>query len=385
MAKFVRREEALALLRRCLRSARSIRDPEKKQMYESVARDYFRKNMTLPVGSREAYNAYRDGIDQVESMEYYQSMAKCARGGQATTIPRPSVAPVNAANPISTECQREEVMGWIRLQLPCIQQPDLDNYSRRLIEDGFDSIHFIEQELTIDDVDFMKKAHKRAIARTFAAKPKFEAGVDTSGSLSSSSSLSSSFLSSSSSFSSDSGVSDDERSQDAVTFDKQIGPDRFDMVAASYMRRASTSAMPSKKKKQTRIGLSLKTTFVGRGRNQSVRVAQSKEEDDSAGTAPTAESTRYARRNSAPARSQSNSAGTAAESKNTSSRRLPIPFAHKHPSPATGQPKTKPAHITKPGPSRKPSKSRRSTMIPRVTITPLASELGDGYLHMRAK
>ena len=98
MAKFDRREEALALFRRCLRSARSIRDPEKEQMYESVARDYFRKNMTLLVGSREAYNAYRDGIDQVESMEYYQSMAKCARGGQATTIPRPSVAPVNAAN-----------------------------------------------------------------------------------------------------------------------------------------------------------------------------------------------------------------------------------------------------------------------------------------------
>ena len=311
-----------------------------------------------------------------------------ADDGSSVPFVEPSVGgcPFAQANQVTAfAIQKEEVMGWIRLQLPCIQQPDLDNYSRRLIEDGFDSIHFIEQELTIDDVDFMKKAHKRAIARTFAAKPKFEAGVDTSGSLSSSSSLSSSFLSSSSSFSSDSGVSDDERSQDAVTFDKQIGPDRFDMVAASYMRRASTSAMPSKKKKQTRIGLSLKTTFVGRGRNQSVRVAQSKEEDDSAGTAPTAESTRYARRNSAPARSQSNSAGTAAESKNTSSRRLPIPFAHKNPSPATGQSKTKPAHIIKPGPSRKPSKSRRSRMIPRVTITPLASELGDGYLHMRAK
>ena len=170
MTKFAGKEEVLALFRRCLRSARSIRDAEKKQMYESVARDYFRKNMTLPVGSREAYNAYRDGIDQVESMEYYQSMAMCARGGQATTIPRPSVAPVNAANPFSTECQREEVMGWIRLHLPLIRQPDLDNYSRRLIEDGFDSIQFIEQELTLDDVEFMKKAHRRVIARSFAAR-----------------------------------------------------------------------------------------------------------------------------------------------------------------------------------------------------------------------
>ncbi|EJK67190.1 hypothetical protein THAOC_11809 [Thalassiosira oceanica] len=101
-------------------------------------------------------------------MEYYQSMA---RRGQAEAKPLSSMPSFNdAANQITESSQKEEVMSWIRSHLPLLRQPDLDTYSRKLIEDGFDSIQFIEQELTLDDLEFMKKAHRRVIARSFAAR-----------------------------------------------------------------------------------------------------------------------------------------------------------------------------------------------------------------------
>jgi len=166
MTKFLLREDVLALFRRCLRSARSIQDVEKQMMYASVARESFRRRVSLPVNSREAYNAYRDGCEQVESMEYYQSVAK---GVQTGTTSVASVCPTNQITG-SDFSQKEEVMGWIRSHLPLIRQPDLDNYSRRLIEDGFDSIQFIEQELALDDLEFMKTAHRRVIARSLTER-----------------------------------------------------------------------------------------------------------------------------------------------------------------------------------------------------------------------
>ena len=290
-------------------AARSVQDA-------SVTRDSLGRRASLPVNSRESYIAHRDGVVQVESMEYYQSMAKkCAQGRQTETV---SIA--SAANQITDfASQKEEVMSWIRLQLPLIQQPDLDNYSRRLIEDGFDSIQFIEQELTLNDVDFMKKAHRRVIARFIAL-----------------------------------------------------------------------SAVSPKKTKQNRIGGGLKNKIIGRGRSQSVRVAQNKEEEDDAGTAPTAEMMSYVRRNTAPACSQSASAETTSESKNNPTCRQGKPKSLSFTSPASSQ-SEKPssdeaAQIRKPKPDsrRKPSRSRgRSRLIPKIFLTPLANELSLGYLQLR--
>ena len=128
--------------------------------------------------------------------------------------------------------------------------------------------------------------------------------------------------------------------------------DYFDVVAASYMRRRISTLKvqePSdkspKKTKQNRIGRSLKKTITGRGRSQSVRVVQSKEDEDGVGTAPTAEMTSYVRRNTAPACSQSTSAGTTPEST--------LALAYKPSSPATS-----PTQVMKPDSRRKPSRSR---------------------------
>ena len=167
MTKFLLREDVLALFRRCLRSARSIQDVEKQMMYASVARESFRRRVSLPVNSREAYNAYRDGCEQVESMEYYQSVAKGVQTGTTSVV---SMCPTNQITRSDFASQKGEVMGWIRSHIPLIRQPDLDKYSRRLVEDGFDSIQFIEQELALDDICFMKKAHRRVIARSLTAR-----------------------------------------------------------------------------------------------------------------------------------------------------------------------------------------------------------------------
>jgi len=42
---------------------------------------------------------------------------------------------------------------------------DVEAYSARLVDDGFDSLQMLMEQLEEDDLDFMKKAHKRALVR----------------------------------------------------------------------------------------------------------------------------------------------------------------------------------------------------------------------------
>ncbi len=40
---------------------------------------------------------------------------------------------------------------------------DVRAYTTRLVDDGFDSLQMLMEQLKEDDLDFMKKAHKRAL------------------------------------------------------------------------------------------------------------------------------------------------------------------------------------------------------------------------------
>lgn len=58
----------------------------------------------------------------------------------------------------------EEVEEWLLSFLPLLQQDDVVKYCKCLISDGFDSLDMLE-ELIVDDLYFMKKAHQRVMAR----------------------------------------------------------------------------------------------------------------------------------------------------------------------------------------------------------------------------
>lgn len=53
---------------------------------------------------------------------------------------------------------------WLLAYLPDLDEADIASYSEKLIADGFDSFEMLD-ELTINDVSFMKTAHRRALAK----------------------------------------------------------------------------------------------------------------------------------------------------------------------------------------------------------------------------
>lgn len=57
-----------------------------------------------------------------------------------------------------------DVERWIIGILPHLRQEDVSYYCKCLISDGFDSFEMLE-ELMVDDLHFMKKAHKRVMSR----------------------------------------------------------------------------------------------------------------------------------------------------------------------------------------------------------------------------
>jgi hypothetical protein len=56
---------------------------------------------------------------------------------------------------------------WLLTALPELHPKDLSAYSHRLMEDGFDSLTLLQMDLVQEDLEFMKKAHKRAIVRAY--------------------------------------------------------------------------------------------------------------------------------------------------------------------------------------------------------------------------
>ena len=65
-------------------------------------------------------------------------------------------------------------MQWLSSHLPRLQKDDADKYCEVLMEDGFDSLDILA-EIGIEDLGFMKKAHKRALVERMKRKP----GVST--------------------------------------------------------------------------------------------------------------------------------------------------------------------------------------------------------------
>eukprot|EP01082_Thalassiosira_pseudonana_P012987 g11695.t1 g11695 contig6:408621-409013(+) len=80
------KQHIIHLYRRCMKSVQQIPDYNKRATYLLYVKDGFSQHRHLPLNSREAITSYRDGLEQVESMEYYQRMARIKHNGNGTMI-----------------------------------------------------------------------------------------------------------------------------------------------------------------------------------------------------------------------------------------------------------------------------------------------------------
>ena len=144
-------------------------DPNQRAAYLIHIRDGFQRRVHLPSNSRESLLAYRDGVDQVEQMEYYHSQMKMKQNEKRPIINSSTSVPNSSKNEtgyLASSANANIVIArWLLNQLPHLNQGDVIKYSQHLIDDGFDSVVFIEEELIDEDLSFMKKAHQRVIGR----------------------------------------------------------------------------------------------------------------------------------------------------------------------------------------------------------------------------
>ena len=179
-ANTLTKSSIIHLYRRCIRSVHKIESASQRGTYLIYTRDGFRANAHLPRKARDTLLAYRDGLEQVENMEYYQRMAHTSHNndGQNAVPSTPSNSTLNSnvfdsASPPHHQnnekkilsSSNEEIPQWLMSQLPHLNKEDVENYTQCLIDDGFDSEAFIYDELTEEDLSFMKKAHKRVLMR----------------------------------------------------------------------------------------------------------------------------------------------------------------------------------------------------------------------------
>ncbi|KAL7528096.1 hypothetical protein ACHAWF_005101, partial [Thalassiosira exigua] len=165
----ISKADVLALFRRCLRSMQNMPDPGQRASYLIYVRDAFGRRAKLPPQSKEALLAYRDGIDQVKQMEYYHAEMRrrrsenneASREARSTTM---DAEPKSAESDPDTSAEAE-IAKWLLRYLPHLNRENARMYSQALVSDGFDSVAFIEEELTVEDLSFMKRAHRRVIER----------------------------------------------------------------------------------------------------------------------------------------------------------------------------------------------------------------------------
>ena len=73
-----------------------------------------------------------------------------------------SSAALTASDSLRLE-KEKTVQSFLITSLPCIYLDDVRDYTKRLVDDGFDCKQMLTEQLEEEDLDFMKKAHKRAL------------------------------------------------------------------------------------------------------------------------------------------------------------------------------------------------------------------------------
>jgi beta-glucosidase/6-phospho-beta-glucosidase/beta-galactosidase len=143
-----------------------IPDPSQRATYDIYLRGSFKRKGNLVPKSREAKLAIEDGMEQLESMNYYHSI-RVEKQRRQTETDDTAKSPSSTPNITSMAASEKSkvVEKWLTEALPQLHADDIAAYSSLLVEDGFDSVEVLETELLAEDLDFMKKAHRRALIR----------------------------------------------------------------------------------------------------------------------------------------------------------------------------------------------------------------------------
>lgn len=173
------RRQVLSLYRSCRRSMFRIPDPAQRQMYETHLKSSFRAKRHLVPESREAIFAIDDAREQLDRMDYFHSIRE-EKERQQELSTRSNKEAVSSGLALSyrqepalvkddtgdvDDRKIEIVQSWLKEALPQLYADDLARYTSHLVMDGFDSTELLETELIKEDLNFMKKAHRRALIR----------------------------------------------------------------------------------------------------------------------------------------------------------------------------------------------------------------------------
>lgn len=146
-----------------------IPDHSRRATYNIYVREGFKSKGHLVPHSREATTAIEDAMEQLESMNYYHSIRNEKEGLEFANPPlsRPTLRFLSDFNTCNMTSEKSIVVEkWLREALPQLHVDDVSTYTAALVDDGFDSEQVLESELLLEDLDFMKKAHRRALIRS---------------------------------------------------------------------------------------------------------------------------------------------------------------------------------------------------------------------------
>ncbi|KAL7490071.1 hypothetical protein ACHAW6_015783 [Cyclotella cf. meneghiniana] len=97
-----------------------------------------------------------------------------------TSSPSTSTTEISSRKKTRVSLEKSEEVGrWILSYLPRLQKQDLQFYAKCFIADGFDSYDML-RELDVDDLDFMKKGHRRVLVRKLEVERKLDSELDPS-------------------------------------------------------------------------------------------------------------------------------------------------------------------------------------------------------------
>ena len=169
--------KCLSLYRKCLRSAYRIPEADQRLTYLSYTRQGFRDKQNLDPESRHAVLAFKDAEEQLERMDYYHSIREeKMRIKQQQQQQQQQEAIVSVpdstkllVNSDFVDDRAKMIRQWLHEAIPDLHDDDTNQYIQQLIEDGFDTLTLLLNELLIEDLVFMKKGHKRAVVKKHLA------------------------------------------------------------------------------------------------------------------------------------------------------------------------------------------------------------------------
>lgn len=131
-------------------------------------------NRTLEMLVEEAEALSKSKFDLPIPAYYTPTKAPAAGSGLFGWFSsKKQVGPAEAVESKPKEPQKSEaqltVEKWLKNELPNLNSDDLTSYSKRLLDDGFDSAEMLDH-LEAGDVDFMKKAHRRVLVEMLSKK-----------------------------------------------------------------------------------------------------------------------------------------------------------------------------------------------------------------------